>query len=52
MSLGFLTDKYAVYVLSAYGSTFLILGWMIWSTLRANRKAREELERLERERRS
>jgi len=42
--------KYAVYVLSAYGATFAILGWLIWSTLRANAGARAELDRIEKER--
>jgi len=49
--MSFLTDEYAVYVLSAYGATFLIMGWMVWSTLRANARARAELERIEEGRR-
>jgi len=48
---GFLNDKYAVYVLAAYGATAVILGWVLWSTLRANALARADLAAAERERR-
>jgi heme exporter protein CcmD len=48
--MSFFTDKYAVYVLAAYGATALILGWLLWTTLRANAKARRDLAEMERER--
>ena len=48
--MSFLADKYAVYVLAAYGATALILGWLVWSSLRANAKARSDLAKMERER--
>ncbi len=48
--MSFLADKYAVYVLAAYGTTALIRGWLLWSTLAANAKARRELSEMERER--
>lgn len=41
--MSFLADKYAVYVIAAYGSTALILGWLVWSTLAANARARRDL---------
>ncbi len=41
-------DKYAAYVLAAYGATFVILGWLVVSTLAANARARRELEEVER----
>lgn len=46
----FLDDKYAVYVLSAYISTAVILGWMVWSTIAANARARKALQELEKDR--
>jgi heme exporter protein CcmD len=45
-----LGDEYAVYVLAAYGSMVLILGWLLWSSLRANASARRDLAEMERER--
>ena len=48
--MSFLGDKYAVYVLAAYGATALILGWLLWTTLAANAKARRELAEMEKER--
>ena len=48
--MSFLNDKYAVYVLVSYGATVLILGWLLWSTLDANAKARRELDDMERKR--
>jgi heme exporter protein CcmD len=48
--MSFLGDKYAVYVLAAYGSTALILGWLLWATLAANVKARRELAEMEKAR--
>ena len=45
--MNFLADKYAVYVLAAYGATFAILGWLLWTTLSANFRARRELEEAE-----
>ena len=44
------SDKYAVYVLTSYGATVLILGWLLWTTLAANAKARRELNEVERKR--
>ncbi|MEM7508960.1 MAG: heme exporter protein CcmD [Pseudomonadota bacterium] len=37
-------DPYAVYVLSSYGATALILGWLLFATLGANTRARRALE--------
>jgi heme exporter protein CcmD len=48
--MNFLGDKYAVYVLASYGATVLILGWLLWTTLAANAKARRELAEVERKR--
>jgi heme exporter protein CcmD len=48
--VSFLSDKYAVYVISAYASSFAIIGWMLWSTLRANARARADLAAAEKER--
>ena len=48
--MSFLGDKYAIYVIAAYGSTALILGWLLWTTLAANAKARRDLAEMERER--
>lgn len=44
------TDPYAVYVISAYAATAVVLGGLIWMTITANRKARDELDTLEQER--
>ena len=44
------TDKYAVYVIAAYGATAAILGALIWATLRDSARARRELEDAEKER--
>ncbi len=49
--MSFLADKYALYVLAAYGSTALILGWLLWTTLAANARARRDLAEMEKERR-
>ena len=49
--MSFLADQYALYVLAAYGATVLILGWLLWTTLAANARARRELAEMERERR-
>jgi heme exporter protein CcmD len=43
-------DKYAVYVISAYAATILILGGMVWATIAANARARRALAKLEEER--
>ncbi|MDH3666754.1 MAG: heme exporter protein CcmD [Paracoccaceae bacterium] len=48
--MSFLADKYAVYVIAAYGATALILGWLLWSSLSASARARRELGNVERER--
>jgi heme exporter protein CcmD len=46
-----LADAYAPYVLAAYAATAIILGALIWSSIVASRRARRELDGLERERR-
>ena len=43
-------DPYAVYVIGAYAATAAILGWLVWATLRANARARAELDEAERRR--
>jgi heme exporter protein CcmD len=48
--MSILGDKYAVYVLAAYGATALILGWLLWTTLATNTKARRDLAEMEKER--
>jgi heme exporter protein CcmD len=48
--MSLLGDKYALYVLAAYGSTVLILGWLLWTTLAANARARRDLAEMEKER--
>ena len=40
-------DRYAVYVVSAYGATAAILGWLVWSTLSANARARRDMAEAE-----
>jgi len=40
--------KYADTVLSAYGVSILLLVGLVWLSLRASRKAREDLEKVER----
>ena len=47
--MSFLTDKYAVYVISAYGATAVILGALVWATLRDSARARRELAEAEKE---
>lgn len=42
--------EYGVYVLSAYASTALVLGALIWATYAASKRARRELEALDRRR--
>ena len=44
-------DPYALYVLAAYGASAAILGWLVWSSWRANARARAELETAEKDRR-
>ena len=48
--MSFLSDKYAIYVVVSYGTTAAILGWLLWTTLTANAKARRDLAEAERER--
>jgi heme exporter protein CcmD len=43
-------DGYALYVLAAYAATAVIIGALIWSSVVASRRARRELDGLERER--
>ncbi|MEM9059534.1 MAG: heme exporter protein CcmD [Pseudomonadota bacterium] len=43
-------DQYAPYVIAAYAGTALILGGLIWQSVLAARRARQDLERLDRER--
>ena len=51
MTFEFLSDKYAVYVIASYAATAAILGWLVWTTLAANARARRELEEAEGRRR-
>lgn len=44
-------DPYAGYVIAAYAATAAILGWLVWSSLAANARARRELAEMERGRR-
>jgi heme exporter protein CcmD len=44
-------DAYAAYVVGAYAASAAVLGTLIWSSIAASRRARRELEGLERERR-
>jgi heme exporter protein CcmD len=44
-------DEYGLYVLAAYASAAAILAVLIWSSVAAGRRARRELDGLERERR-
>jgi len=41
---GAFDDRYAPYVVGAYVTSAVILGWLLWSTLAANARARRELE--------
>jgi heme exporter protein CcmD len=43
-----MSDPYIVYVAAAYGATILILGALVALSLRANARARRELEEAER----
>jgi heme exporter protein CcmD len=43
------TDRYAVYVVAAWGSSALILGWLIVQSVLANARARREMDEAERE---
>ena len=43
-------DPYALYVLGAWGATVAIVGWIVFTTLRANARARDDLETLEKDR--
>ena len=45
-----MSDPYFFYVLGAYAATAVILGWLVWSTYRANAWMRTELEDAERHR--
>ena len=42
------SGEYGLYVLSAYAATALVLGALIWATFAASRRARRELEALDR----
>lgn len=42
--------EYGLYVLAAYAGTAIILGALIWATLTASRRARRELEAVDRRR--
>ena len=48
--MSFLADQYAVYVIAAYAATALILAGLIWSSVRANARARDALARVDRKR--
>jgi len=49
--MSFFSDKHAIYVLAASGSTALIRGWRLGATLAANAAARRELAEMEKARR-
>jgi heme exporter protein CcmD len=49
--MSLLVDPYAPYVVAAYAASALILGALIWASVAASRRARRELDGLERERR-
>ncbi|MDT8344997.1 MAG: heme exporter protein CcmD [Thermohalobaculum sp.] len=38
------TDRHALTVAAAYGATAAILGWLVWTTLSANARARREMQ--------
>ncbi len=42
------TGEYTSYVLAAYASTALILGALIWWTVAASRRARRDLDDIDR----
>lgn len=44
-------DEYGLYVIAAYAAAAVILGGLIWSSVVAGRRARRDLDWLERERR-
>lgn len=44
-------DPYALYVAAAYAASAIVLGALIWTSIIAGRRARRELDRLEKERR-
>ena len=44
-------DPYVAYVIAAYVASAGVLGALVWSSVAASRRARRELEGLERERR-
>jgi heme exporter protein CcmD len=41
-------DGYGPYVWASYGATAAILGWLVWSTLAANARARDALDAIDR----
>ena len=49
--MSFLADPYAGHVVAAYAASAAILGALIWSSIAASRRARRELDGVERERR-
>lgn len=49
--MSLLADPYAGYVLAAYAATAAILGALVWASVAAARRARHELDGLEKERR-
>lgn len=49
--MSFAADPYAAYVIAAYAASAAVLSVLIWSSVTASRRARRELENLERERR-
>ena len=40
--------EYGIYVLTAYAATALVLGALIWATYAASKRARRELDALDR----
>ncbi|MGF1501049.1 MAG: heme exporter protein CcmD [Paracoccaceae bacterium] len=46
----FWESPYAIHVILSYFATVAVVGWLVWSSLRANLRARAELEAAEKER--
>ena len=47
---GIFADKHTIYVLGAYAAAAIILVALIWITIAQNRRARRDLDAVERER--
>ncbi|MEM9138971.1 MAG: heme exporter protein CcmD [Pseudomonadota bacterium] len=44
------SDPHTPFILAAYGASALILAGLIWASVHTSRRARVELERMEKER--